>query len=162
MSPQRPPRLPERAGARQGPKESASHRGAKHSFFFKLASIVAFRQQLRPSLDKWPFSGVQNRPPGTPNLPAPKSHGPRPSRGAQSGPGFEPFPLDLLRERARIRGRIAAPGLAAGRGFLGPQGGGFPEADSVPLKAIWQQYRISITYRASWLIRHRNVQGCGI
>jgi hypothetical protein len=162
MSPQRPPRLPERAGARQGPKESASHRGAKHSFFFKLASFVAFRQQLRPSLDKWPFSGVQNRPPGTPNLPAPKSHGPRPSRGAQSGPGFGPFPLDLLRERARSRGRIAAPGLAAGRGFRGPQGGGFPEADSVPLKAIWQQYRISITYRASWLIRHRNVQGCGI
>ena len=112
----------------------------RSTLFFKLASIVAFRQQLRPSLDKWPFSGVQNRPPGTPNLPAPKSHGPRPSRGAQSGPG-----------------------LAAGRGFLGPQGGGFPEADSVPLKAIWQQYRISITYRASWLIRHRNVyQGCGI
>ena len=66
-----------------------------------------------------------------------------------AGPRFQPFPLGLLRDRAGIPGRNPSPvlpglgalrgrnpsaGLAAGWGFLGPEGWGFPEADSVPQK----------------------------
>ena len=49
--------------------------------------------------------------------------------GLREPPTFRPQKAPA---RGQTGGRIAPPGWAAGRGFLGPEGWGFREADSAP------------------------------
>ena len=113
MSPQRPPRLPERAGARQGPKESASHRGAKHSFFqtgLNCCLQAIIEAKLRYMAILWGAESASRNPqPSGPKKPRP---------AAQPGGAIRPRIRALSLRLAKGKGPNPGPdcGPRFGRG----------------------------------------------